>query len=66
MKDKIIIVMGYSCSDDFDIVPLLEEANPQDIVWLNYNNEYQFPKITNRIDNTKILRLSQKNTYHLF
>lgn len=60
MKDKIIIVMGYSCSDDFDIVPLLEEANPQDIVWLNYNNEYEFPKITNRIDNTKILRLSQK------
>lgn len=60
INGKIIVVMGYSCSDDFDVVPLLEEAAPTGIIWINFDREKEFPEVTNKIDNIKIEKLSEK------
>ncbi|MFX0033584.1 MAG: tetratricopeptide repeat protein [Candidatus Hermodarchaeota archaeon] len=39
-KGRSLVVMGYSGSDDFDIVPTLKILkNVQDIIWINYIHE---------------------------
>lgn len=60
ISNKIVVVMGYSCSDDFDIVPLLEESKPQKVVWLNYDFNNYMPVFTHNISNIKINELSKK------
>ncbi len=38
-KDRSLVVMGYSGSDDFDIVPTLKVLkNVWNIIWINYNH----------------------------
>ena len=37
-KERSLVVMGYSGSDDFDIVPTLKILkNIQDVIWINYS-----------------------------
>lgn len=57
--NKTLVVMGYSCSDDFDIVPLLYESKPNDIIWLNYKNENNMPIREINIDNLSVANLSK-------
>lgn len=57
---KTIVVMGYSCSDDFDIVPLLAESNPKSVIWLNFDKNELLPKNTDKILNNRILDLSKE------
>ena len=39
-NNRTLIIMGYSGSDDFDIVPTLKVLkNIKNIVWINYTNE---------------------------
>ena len=52
--------MGYSCSDDFDIVPLLAESRPREVIWLNYDSKNNIPVFTQDISNIKIIELSKK------
>lgn len=59
-KNKIIVVIGYSCSDDFDLVPLLAESHPNKLIWINYYNGNEFPMLQNRIDNSKVKELAYK------
>lgn len=59
IKDKIVVVMGYSCSDDFDLVPLLEQSKPSKIVWLNFVQENKFPTSNCTISNEKIKKISK-------
>ncbi len=59
LKGKVLIVMGYSCSDDFDIVPLLEVAKVRKIIWLNYDVSDPIPKQSNEIQNQNVLRLKK-------
>lgn len=54
---KTVIVMGYSCSDDFDVVPLLAESHPKEIIWLNFDFQYPFPVFTAKSENAKIADL---------
>ncbi|MBY9006421.1 MAG: tetratricopeptide repeat protein [Candidatus Lokiarchaeota archaeon] len=38
-KERSLVVMGYSGSDDFDIVPTLKILkNLQDVIWINYSH----------------------------
>lgn len=60
ISNKIVVVMGYSCSDDFDIVPLLAESKPKEVVWLNFDYNNFIPTFTNHISNIKIKELSKK------
>lgn len=57
---KTVVVMGYSCSDDFDIIPLLKLANPNGIIWLNYNHDSIFPVLENEIKNVKVADLATR------
>ncbi|MFX1567959.1 MAG: tetratricopeptide repeat protein [Promethearchaeota archaeon] len=44
-KDRSLIVMGYSGSDDFDIVPTLKILkNVQNIIWINYTPNIEMGK----------------------
>ena len=60
ISNKIVVVMGYSCSDDFDIVPLLAESRPREVIWLNYDSKNNIPVFTQDISNIKIIELSKK------
>ena len=57
--DKTLVVIGYSCSDDFDIVPLLYESKPKDIIWLNYKHKNNMPIREMNIDNLSVKNLSK-------
>lgn len=35
---EALIVAGYSGSDDFDIVPVLKELVPYNLIWIDHNN----------------------------
>ncbi len=44
-KDRSLVVMGYSGSDDFDIVPTLKILkNVQKIIWINYQHNIEMGK----------------------
>jgi tetratricopeptide (TPR) repeat protein len=34
LKGRIVVVAGYRGADEFDIIPLLFEASPREIIWL--------------------------------
>lgn len=36
-SSKTLIVLGYSGSDNFDITPILEQAQPKRVYWLTYD-----------------------------
>jgi tetratricopeptide (TPR) repeat protein len=38
IEDKVLVVVGYSGSDDFDLTPLLLEARPRQIVWVQHSD----------------------------
>jgi tetratricopeptide (TPR) repeat protein len=37
LDHRQILVLGYSGSDDFDIMPLLAESTPESVLWLQYD-----------------------------
>ncbi len=48
LKDKTIIVLGYSGSDDFDIMPILKSSKHKVCYWINFDSKAVIPnKITN-------------------
>lgn len=57
-KNKYIVVFGYSCSDDFDVVPLLHIACAKQIIWFDYDTAYQYPIHLSHSDNTNIEKLA--------
>lgn len=40
-KDRSLVVMGYSGSDDFDIVPTLKVLNIPTIIWINFSKDIE-------------------------
>jgi tetratricopeptide (TPR) repeat protein len=38
INDRTLIVLGYSGSDDFDIIPVLRSARPKAVHWVEYQN----------------------------
>ncbi len=60
IQDKIIVVMGYSCSDDFDVVPLLSEASLEKVVWLDFDIRNRYPIYSKEISNANVKKLSKK------
>jgi tetratricopeptide (TPR) repeat protein len=44
LKDKTIIVLGYSGSDDFDIMPILESSKHTICIWVNYDAKIKSPE----------------------
>ncbi len=62
MQDRVLIVMGYSGSDDFDIGPLLKELpNLRQLIWIDHVNtdETEFYKIENKGSLTDESQLSK-------
>jgi tetratricopeptide (TPR) repeat protein len=39
LNGRTVVVIGYSGSDDFDITPLLLDAAPSRVVWLDYDRD---------------------------
>ena len=60
ISDKTIVVLGYSCFDDFDILPLLAESNPKSVIWLNFDSNEHLSKLSKDITNNKIFDVSKK------
>lgn len=46
-----LLIVGYSGSDDFDIIPSLQEIETKHITWINHSNEIN---VHNAIRNTNI------------
>lgn len=44
-SNKLVLVLGYSGSDDFDITPILLEAKPQQLIWLHYDQNSEIPQL---------------------
>ena len=42
---ELVLVLGYSGSDDFDITPILRDAKPKQIVWLHYDKKLDIPQL---------------------
>lgn len=57
-KNKYIVVFGYSCSDDFDVVPLLHIACTKQIIWFDYDTSYQYPVYLPHSSNINIEKLA--------
>jgi tetratricopeptide (TPR) repeat protein len=36
LRDRLLLVVGYSASDAFDVVPALYEARPRSVIWIQY------------------------------
>ena len=36
LQGKTLVVLGYSGYDDFDIMPLLNDSSPAELVWINH------------------------------
>ena len=66
LKNKVLVVMGYSCSDDFDITPILKDAEIRNILWLNYDPSKDLPVLDNKINNENIVRLAKKHCLDYF
>jgi len=66
-KDRILIVLGYSGSDDFDIIPTLKQLNQLNmIIWVNFDKsktDYEIFQIKEKFENSnsgKIVNLFQE------
>lgn len=57
ISGKTIVVMGYSGSDDFDVIPLLEESSPKEVIWLDFDSKNLLPSLVNKSNNINIERL---------
>lgn len=66
ISGKTIIVMGYSGSDDFDVVPLLEESTPKGVIWLDFNPQNPLPLLVNKSSNDNIEKLKKFLPIHIF
>lgn len=40
IRERILFVVGYSGSDDFDINPVLLDSDPREILWLDYRPDF--------------------------
>lgn len=66
IKDSIVIVLGYSCSDDFDITPILLASSPQKIIWIDYDRRYDLPLQSNEINSSKIQKIKDNKPLFYF
>lgn len=57
ISGKTIVVMGYSGSDDFDVVPLLKESSPKEVIWLDFNPQNLIPLLVEKSNNSNIENL---------
>jgi hypothetical protein len=54
IDNKILVIIGYSCSDDFDITPLLLETKPRKVLYLEYSHNDDWPSLCDKSSNSKI------------
>lgn len=59
IENKTIVVLGYSCSDDFDVVPLLKLTHPLNVFWINFDYKNEFPIQSFNIKNKNISELNK-------
>jgi hypothetical protein len=57
---ELVVVIGYSGSDDFDITPILQEAKPKQLVWLYYVEDVDIPQLMNEHEDITIEDLQRK------
>jgi tetratricopeptide (TPR) repeat protein len=58
LRDRTIIVMGYSGSDEFDINPVLLESRPRQILWIDFKQTGEWPIKSRRINNPRVRALA--------
>jgi tetratricopeptide (TPR) repeat protein len=62
MDGRILVVIGYSGSDDFDISPLLKEfKNLKILIWVEHSTQPNIQTITYRIQPQQNIELELKN-----
>lgn len=66
LKDKYIVVLGYSCSDDFDVVPLLHIASSKQIIWFDYDTINPYPLYMSQSRNHNIEDLAASRSLSYF
>ena len=65
-KNKILLVLGYSGSDDFDIMPLIRESQHKVCYWVNYKEHYEEPVLKNEIEPEFAKKLEGINRCYFF
>ncbi|HEX8735893.1 MAG TPA: SIR2 family protein [Pyrinomonadaceae bacterium] len=59
LNNKIIIVWGYSGSDEFDVRPVMIESSPEHILWVDYSSKYSRPKQLPTTTNPKVFAFAK-------
>ncbi len=66
LKNKIVIVIGYSGSDEFDITPILTDALVERYIWIDYNHKNIIPVQVENITDNRIKQLAENKPLTLF
>ncbi len=66
-RNRTVIAMGYSGSDDFDISPILLESDPSKILWFQHSVSTPYPVEFSQKVPPRIRRFDNKKTgFHYF
>lgn len=60
LRGKLVIVLGYSGSDDFDLTPVLLESEPERVLWFDYSAKHLFPVRSRYVVNPKVANFATK------
>jgi tetratricopeptide (TPR) repeat protein len=59
LRDKVLVVVGYSGSDDFDVMPLIAKSRPEHVMWLDFQRDQATPRRVRSISNRNVRRLAK-------
>jgi tetratricopeptide (TPR) repeat protein len=54
LRGKVIVVLGYSGSDEFDVRPVVAESRPKHILWLDFKGDRPTPVKRPAADNPRV------------
>ena len=58
LRSRLVVVIGYSGSDDFDMTPVLLGSKPARVLWFDYSAKHSFPVLSRKTDNHKVARFA--------
>ena len=66
LENKTVVVIGYSGSDEFDVMPVLQNASVKRYIWLEYNSKDTLPIVKEYKGIPKIETLAYRHELTLF
>lgn len=58
LSNRLVVVIGYSGSDDFDMTPVLLDSKPARVLWFDYSAKHSFPVLSRKTENHKVARFA--------